>query len=47
VAPPLLPHLSQAHSIGVPTLYFVGALCMLFMVLSIFMYVQVSLPVLD
>jgi ATP:ADP antiporter, AAA family len=31
----------QAHSIGVPTLYFCGALCMLLMVLLVFLYVQV------
>lgn len=31
----------QAHSIGVPMLYFIGALCMLFMVLLVFLYVQV------
>lgn len=30
----------RAHSIGVPTLYFCGALCMLLMVVSIFLYVQ-------
>ncbi|TFJ83261.1 hypothetical protein NSK_005423 [Nannochloropsis salina CCMP1776] len=30
----------RAHSIGVPTLYFCGALCMLLMVVSVFVYVR-------
>lgn len=34
----------RAHAIGVPTLYFCGALCMLLMVVSIFIYVQVRAP---